>query len=470
MTTSIYIDALNGYDSQGNGSSSNPYKTLEYFCNYVAVKTDGDYTVYLKRGTYEIVSNNIFGQFTSGNLTIIGLGEQTEILQKTGMYANSTGGNANFTLNIAKCRYNILTSLTSYNLIGFYWKWNFYNVLFEFIPDNSYSVFSSSTSMIIRNCVKLTNSTSFLRKNSSTISVYDSMGYFTSGYSTSQSDWDKGGNSIGSVGDYVKVLKEGLYKWNTCKTFILHDGEYKKFIQKIEEITGLDNAIPKMGSNTAPSGVASASSVSSGDYSAWKAFDKSTAGIGWIASTRTGWLQYQFPTKRIIVRYGVTNPSSASTASYATRAPKDWEFLGSNDGANWDTLDTKTNQTNWGSAERREFTIMNSKSYLYYRINVTANNNAGDMAINELEMYEQPVAPENAYWSTISNFIPSSQQFLEQGMDNLSPLLERTITQLEPMTMINKSEILNGDTGKVFSKVIDLKKYIDIRNIRTEVR
>ena len=72
---------------------------------------------------------------------------------------------------------------------------------------------------------------------------------------------------------------------------------------------------------------------------------------------------------------------------------------------------------------------------------------------------------------TVSNTLPTTTQFLEQGMDNLSPLLDRKVTTLEPMPMTNKSEILGvGDVGKVFSKSIDLKKYFDIRSVKVEVK
>ncbi|OXS65744.1 hypothetical protein B1B04_24875 [Lysinibacillus sp. KCTC 33748] len=71
---------------------------------------------------------------------------------------------------------------------------------------------------------------------------------------------------------------------------------------------------------------------------------------------------------------------------------------------------------------------------------------------------------------TVSSILPTSNQFLEQGMDNLSPLFDREVTELEPITMTDKNEVLNSEIGKVFSKTIDLKKYFDIRSIRTEVR
>lgn len=72
---------------------------------------------------------------------------------------------------------------------------------------------------------------------------------------------------------------------------------------------------------------------------------------------------------------------------------------------------------------------------------------------------------------TVSNSLPNSTKFSEEGMDSLSPLLDRELTKLEPVSMVNESNILgDGNTGKVFTKTIDLKKYLDIRSIRTEVR
>ncbi|MEQ6355279.1 laminin G domain-containing protein [Lysinibacillus sp. M3] len=73
-------------------------------------------------------------------------------------------------------------------------------------------------------------------------------------------------------------------------------------------------------------------------------------------------------------------------------------------------------------------------------------------------------------WLNTSSTLPTSNQFLEQGMDSLSTLLDRKVTTLKPMLMTDKSEILNGEDGKVFSKSIDLKKHFDIRSIKIEVK
>ncbi len=72
---------------------------------------------------------------------------------------------------------------------------------------------------------------------------------------------------------------------------------------------------------------------------------------------------------------------------------------------------------------------------------------------------------------TVSNSLPNATKFSKEGMDSLSTLFNRELTKLEPVSMVNESNILgDGDTGKVFTKTIDLKKYLDIRSIRTEVR
>lgn len=89
----------------------------------------------------------------------------------------------------------------------------------------------------------------------------------------------------------------------------------------------------------------------------------------------------------------------------------------------------------------------------------------------EYKSREEETMATPAHWQTVSTSLPTSTQFIEQGMDNLSPLLDRKVTELEPMPMTDKSEILGeGEVGKVFSKTIDLKKYFDIRSIRGEMK
>jgi F5/8 type C domain-containing protein len=74
----------------------------------------------------------------------------------------------------------------------------------------------------------------------------------------------------------------------------------------------------------------------------------------------------------------------------AARAPKNWTMLGSNDGSTWNTLDTRTNEINWNTAnEVRTYTCATvTTAYRYFRLNVTANNgDATYTQVAELFLY-----------------------------------------------------------------------------------
>lgn len=144
--------------------------------------------------------------------------------------------------------------------------------------------------------------------------------------------------------------------------------------------------VPFMTSNTAPSGVVRASTFLSG-YEPFRAFDgvAPDTGLCWAtnANNLTGWLEYEFPTPRRITAYNLTGQVNAPT-----RSPRNWTFLGSNDGVTWDTLDTQTNITGWSNWNYKTFAFKNTKEYKFYRINITSNN--GDptyVCIGEMRLY-----------------------------------------------------------------------------------
>jgi hypothetical protein len=142
-------------------------------------------------------------------------------------------------------------------------------------------------------------------------------------------------------------------------------------------------SIPQMSSNTTPSGTAAASGFSNPN-AAWWAFDRNT-GTAWQSPNVAGqWLSYQFPTGRIIKRYGFF------TSSTLAQGPRTWTFEGSNNGSTWVVLDTQTNFVT-GVSTFFSFDISaNTTSYTYYRMNVSAVQGGGTnpTAIAELEMSE----------------------------------------------------------------------------------
>ena len=127
--------------------------------------------------------------------------------------------------------------------------------------------------------------------------------------------------------------------------------------------------IPTMTSNTAPSGVASTSDEYDATFTAFKAMNKNSSDAWFTGNVMPQWLQYQFTSGKIITNYTLT---AINNGNYVY-TPLNWKFLGSNDGSAWTLLDTRTGIT-FSQGQNRSFTIDNSVSYTYYRINATDNS------------------------------------------------------------------------------------------------
>ncbi|WP_433583395.1 discoidin domain-containing protein [Paenibacillus amylolyticus] len=145
-------------------------------------------------------------------------------------------------------------------------------------------------------------------------------------------------------------------------------------------------AVPKMTSNTAPSGVASASTNHSSSQS-FIAFDQNYAltSSAWTTNAvTTGWISYQFTKQIYIGKYAIYPQQGA-----LTRAPKNWTFEGSNDGVNWVVLDTQVNQSDWVNSTKKEFIVSSPKIFTTYRLNISSNNGDSQyLSVGEFEMFE----------------------------------------------------------------------------------
>ncbi|MFJ6207303.1 discoidin domain-containing protein [Lysinibacillus sp. NPDC092081] len=248
-------------------------------------------------------------------------------------------------------------------------------------------------------------------------------------------------------------------------TLILHDSEYKKFTPKLLGKDPTINAVPNMTSNTAPTG----SVTARGAYTpAWQAFDRNSSTYWYdngSSESNPSWLQYEFDSPKIINKIALDS-LIITGSSYGL---KEFTLLGSNDGLNYDSLLSVNNHPN--SNAKVTYHFNNNNEYLFYKLQFGLSYYSYYTLVSSFEMYEMATTDTPAYWSTVSHTLPSSTQFLNKGMDNLSPLFDRTITQLEPIPMNQRNDILvSGEVGKVFSKTLDMKKYFDIRSIRTEVR
>ena len=170
-----------------------------------------------------------------------------------------------------------------------------------------------------------------------------------------------------------------------------------------EEIQYTDNVIPRMTSNTSPSGVASASSVydnTKGFQLAYLAFDRSTSQSNWwgpTANNISGWLEYDFKTDKCITKYTI---QPRDWAEFVYQSPRDWTFEAWDvSKSSWVILDTQKNITNWAVGYKKEFKFTNNKVYQKYRLNVSMivdkNKDFHTLAIGELEMMETITTPVN---------------------------------------------------------------------------
>lgn len=244
------------------------------------------------------------------------------------------------------------------------------------------------------------------------------------------------------------------------KTMIKDNEGYKTLIQGHDFVAGV-NVIPKMINDTSPPPFVASASSSYGSYTAFYAFDQVFNGSSrWISNVVPPvWCKISLDAPRKPVRYQLAS-------GHISQQISSWILQGSNDDNIWTDLDIVTDHP-LSIDKYDDFTIDNPDYYKHFRVYVNATVNNTIASLSGFTLITEDIPETSTHWELISNTTPTVQQFLEQGMDNLSPLLDRKVTALEPMTMVDKSEILGvNETGKVFSESVDLKKYFDIRNIK----
>ena len=117
-------------------------------------------------------------------------------------------------------------------------------------------------------------------------------------------------------------------------------------------------------------------------YLADYAFDsvKNNNGSRWIASRADHmYFVYSFNNPTRVNGISLSTPGSGLGSYTSARAPKDWTFEGSNDGATWAVLDTQSGETDWSEGEDRYYEFGNMAKYKYYKFDCTANNSSSDV-------------------------------------------------------------------------------------------
>lgn len=252
--------------------------------------------------------------------------------------------------------------------------------------------------------------------------------------------------NITATGDmtYVRISEFQLYKGYFNKFLILsNDGTYS-----IQGKSGYESVIPKMTSNTSPSGKVSSTNVFSTTYDSWKAFDgDSTSRWATLSGTTTGWLRYDFQEKVLIDKYIIKIYNN-----WGQHAPNTWSLEGSNDdGDTWEVLDNRSNYTlsMWNTTLMFEFEVQNPNSYKSYRINTSLNNGGVQLSIAEMELYKN----NTKELIILSN--TDETNIINHGMDKSTEI--DLNSELKNKVFVEQSPTTLG-SGKVFSKTIDTSK------------
>ncbi|NOU98895.1 immunoglobulin-like domain-containing protein [Paenibacillus planticolens] len=113
-------------------------------------------------------------------------------------------------------------------------------------------------------------------------------------------------------------------------------------------------------------------------------FDNATS-TKWLTKQPTGWVSMQFKNH---AKYAVRAYTLTSANDAASRDPKNWELLGSNDGTSWTRVDARTNEIFPSRFQTKLYEFNNNTEYEFYKWNVTVNNGATDaIQLAEIELF-----------------------------------------------------------------------------------
>ncbi|WP_353650372.1 GH92 family glycosyl hydrolase [Nakamurella sp. A5-74] len=103
----------------------------------------------------------------------------------------------------------------------------------------------------------------------------------------------------------------------------------------------------------------------------------------WLAFQRTGWAQYRLTSAQTVAAYSLTSANDSDD-----RDPKSWTIQGSPDGTTWTTVDSRTDQAFPDRFATKQYTVATPAAYLYYRLDITANNGGAILQLADWEILD----------------------------------------------------------------------------------
>ena len=219
----IYINSSEGNDATGNGTKANPYKTLDKIADSGIIEKEYSYGIVLNNGNYELTSK-LFTLNCNKSINLIG-NKQNTILIVNGIFANTCGGTRDYSVNF----YRLVWDGNNYkndNTINVKNNMNFNNIVFRNTISTRYSYFcpDGQSSIIMKNCTLVTQTSNMLRTTNGTIKLTNCYGGFSSGFSTSDSNWNYQTNVITQKSEDIHVdsttyqITDGESVWKNVGT------------------------------------------------------------------------------------------------------------------------------------------------------------------------------------------------------------------------------------------------------------
>lgn len=113
-----------------------------------------------------------------------------------------------------------------------------------------------------------------------------------------------------------------------------------------------------------------------------KSLIDNSANTKYCVANSAAWTQYQLPVPVKIASYNITSANDEPD-----RDPKTWTLYASNDGTNWDIIDSRTNQSFLYRFTTQYYSCLSEKEYSYFKLDITANNGANILQFAEWQLW-----------------------------------------------------------------------------------
>lgn len=108
----------------------------------------------------------------------------------------------------------------------------------------------------------------------------------------------------------------------------------------------------------------------------------------WLVPDTAGWIGVRLDEPAAVVHYALTSADDAPEHD-----PQEWTLQGSQDGTEWTTVDTRTDETFGERLGTNEYRFENDTAYSWYRLNITGNGGGDSLHLAELQLSDGDPTP-----------------------------------------------------------------------------